>query len=347
MLRPTVAPSSPPDRFFALDALRGIAAVVVVIAHAAQLCYGYELELLHGMGRFGVMLFFLVSGFVIPASFARHSSQRTFWVRRLCRLFPAYWTTIGIAAVLAWLNWLPASPFYGTRSVATYAVNLTMVPNFFNYSSVLFVFWSLHIEIVFYLFVGLIALLGILQKTSLVGLVLLTATLAPAFVPNLPFTLYYPLFLTIIWCGTVFQRVHQGHEPLLSAAPFIIAALALVWLAEGTSIRALYHLGATLAAFLVAAVALRRPAWFQHRLFVWLGTVSYSLYLLHLLVLAVVPAIGPPLISITLWVASMLLVAAISERWIERPSHALGRYLSAPRTQRTVGIGENTVLSTS
>jgi peptidoglycan/LPS O-acetylase OafA/YrhL len=345
VLRPAIAPSSQPDRFFVLDALRGIAAVVVVIAHAVQLCYGYELEFLHGMGRFGVVLFFLVSGFVIPASFAR-SSQRTFWIRRLCRLFPAYWTTIGIAAVLAWLNWLPASPFYGTRSVATYVVNLTMVPNFFNYSSVLFVFWSLHIELVFYLFVAVMGLLGIQHKTSLVGLVLLVATLAPAFVPELPFTLYYPLFLAIIWCGTVFQRVHYGHESLLSAAPFVAAALVLVWLAEGSTARALYHKGGTLTAFAVVLVALRHPTWFQRPLLVWLGTVSYSLYLLHLLVLAVVPASGPPVLSVTIWVICMLLVAAVAERWIERPSLALGRHLTAPRERRMAGIGDKTVLST-
>ncbi len=56
MLRPSVVPPFQPERFVVLDALRGIAAVVVVIAHAVQLCYGYELDLLHGMGRFGVVL---------------------------------------------------------------------------------------------------------------------------------------------------------------------------------------------------------------------------------------------------------------------------------------------------
>ncbi len=284
--------------------------------------------ILHGVGRFGVVVFFLVSGYVIPDSFARHASQRTFWVRRLCRLFPLYWLTIGIAAILKGVGWLPQTPFYQARLNTTYLLNLTMVPNFFNVPSVLSVFWSMHIEVLFYVVVALVGFLGLQHKPMLVGLLLVLATLAPAFVPGIGFSPYYPLFLTIIWCGATLQRSRAAREPLLKVATFLMIALLLVWLNEGGSTFGRAATGATVAAFAFVLVAIHRPAWFQQRVLGWLGSISYSLYLLHLLVLAIVPMVGSPVLSMIVWLALILLVAAAAERWIERPSIALGKHLT-------------------
>ncbi len=336
----------PSERLLVLDALRGIAALVVVVAHALQLFYGYEQPILHGIGRFGVVVFFLVSGYVIPTSFARHASQRTFWIRRLCRLFPLYWLTIGIAAIFKGAGWLPQTPLYQARLNTTYLLNLTMVPNFFNVPSVLSVFWSMHIEVLFYVVVAVVGLLGLQHKTMLVGLLLVLITLASAFVPGIGFTLYYPLFLTIIWCGAVLQRSHTAGESLIKVAPFLLVTLMLVGLGEGSTILGRTHATATVAAFAFVLVALHRPAWLQQRVLGWLGSISYSLYLLHLLVLAVVPMVGPPVLSMVVWLALMLLVAAATERWIERPSIALGKHLSATRSKPVTVVQHAPVLNT-
>jgi len=76
-----------------LDALRAIAALLVVYAHLSRFLFrdarAFTSEWLHA-GPAGVMLFFLVSGYIIPASLERHGSLRAFWISRGCRLFPLY-----------------------------------------------------------------------------------------------------------------------------------------------------------------------------------------------------------------------------------------------------------------
>ena len=77
-----------------LDALRGFAALTVVWFHLSPQMLGSErhLEILRhiDLGKYGVLLFFLVSGYVIPMSLERHGSLRRFWIGRLCRIYPAY-----------------------------------------------------------------------------------------------------------------------------------------------------------------------------------------------------------------------------------------------------------------
>src|SRR4051812_20055998 len=76
-----------------LDGLRAVAVLLVLYAHLSRyLIRGareVSSEWLHA-GTAGVMLFFLVSGYIIPASLERHGSLRSFWVSRLWRLLPLY-----------------------------------------------------------------------------------------------------------------------------------------------------------------------------------------------------------------------------------------------------------------
>src|SRR3954471_21295245 len=97
------------DRFLYIDALRGIAAIVVMYFHfangmletpgiyhgidhdiAAALCQFVE------MGKFGVALFFIISGFVIPSSFGLMTAHRIkrFMISRFFRLYPMYWISL-------------------------------------------------------------------------------------------------------------------------------------------------------------------------------------------------------------------------------------------------------------
>src|ERR1700733_1915444 len=88
-----------------LDVMRGLAALAVVFNH-----FGYFLppavknpvyQWIHP-GDYGVFVFFLISGYIVPASLERKGSVRTFWVSRLFRLYPLYLLVVG-AAVLLWV----------------------------------------------------------------------------------------------------------------------------------------------------------------------------------------------------------------------------------------------------
>src|SRR3954465_8681907 len=76
-----------------LDALRGIAAVVVVFKHALRpLLPEMEsaVKAAFEPGWYGVMVFFLVSGYIVPASLERRGSIQAFWISRFFRLYPLF-----------------------------------------------------------------------------------------------------------------------------------------------------------------------------------------------------------------------------------------------------------------
>src|SRR5690348_1427083 len=75
------APEKAEHRLAFLDALRGLAAGAVILQHAGLiLSAGYTSVAMSvfDLGNFGVMLFFLCSGFIIPISLERQGSLRTF-----------------------------------------------------------------------------------------------------------------------------------------------------------------------------------------------------------------------------------------------------------------------------
>src|SRR5581483_7803388 len=74
-----------------LDVLRGVAALAVVFDHVSYYTLQHVRELIYQWfdpGNYGVFVFFLISGYIVPASLERKGSIRTFWVSRLFRLYP-------------------------------------------------------------------------------------------------------------------------------------------------------------------------------------------------------------------------------------------------------------------
>ena len=67
-----------------LDALRGFAALCVVFDHGSTLLLQPARDFLYhvlNLGQYGVFVFFLVSGYIVPASLERKGSVRSFWER--------------------------------------------------------------------------------------------------------------------------------------------------------------------------------------------------------------------------------------------------------------------------
>jgi peptidoglycan/LPS O-acetylase OafA/YrhL len=114
-----------PKRFGYIDAQRGLAAILVIWLHATDafkqlptppvgdLLYAFSAAL--DTGRVGVILFFAISGFVIPSSLRAIGNQtkadalRVFLIRRVFRLYPAYWLSVVGAALLGLLFMTPFS----------------------------------------------------------------------------------------------------------------------------------------------------------------------------------------------------------------------------------------------
>jgi peptidoglycan/LPS O-acetylase OafA/YrhL len=160
-----------------LDALRAVAALLVVYAHLSHyLLRGarqVSAEWLHA-GPAGVMLFFLVSGYIIPASLERHGDLRRFWISRLTRLYPLYLVVCAVVAV--------ALPVTGAQVIA----HLTMLPQLLGAPLVTPVVWTLSFEMAFYLIVAALFALRLHRASAVVAVVLAVAAVATApLAPNL------------------------------------------------------------------------------------------------------------------------------------------------------------------
>ncbi|MEU6309946.1 acyltransferase [Streptomyces sp. NPDC047014] len=168
MNRPLRRPSAPPAasasgapapgaaRLGWLDALRGIAALIVALHHfdvLRMLPFGGTIWRNFDMGLFGVMLFFIVSGYIIPASLERRGDVRGFWIGRIFRIYPAL-----IAAFALSIMMLPK----GDGSVAllrtgddlvSLVANGLMLQDLLGVVNGMNVTWTLCYEMVFYFLV--------------------------------------------------------------------------------------------------------------------------------------------------------------------------------------------------
>lgn len=141
----------------AIDGLRGLAALAVLLVHVYQLflLHGVELRWLRS-GDVGVSVFFVLSGYLIAGSVLRPSrfDRRSFVVRRLARILPLYWVSIAVAVLL-----VDASPLLSDDGRWDLVAHLTMVHGFFESTrlSISGVWWTLTIECCFYLFMALAA----------------------------------------------------------------------------------------------------------------------------------------------------------------------------------------------
>jgi len=136
-----------------LDALRGFAALCVVFDHSSTLVLQHvraDVYQWFNAGQYGVFVFFLVSGYIIPASLERKGSVRGFWVSRAFRLYPLYLLGIGIS-LLAWKTGL--GPIHGADTQPkTWIYSLPfMMSNMLDGANVPNVIWTLSFEMVFYL----------------------------------------------------------------------------------------------------------------------------------------------------------------------------------------------------
>ncbi len=102
------------------------------------------------LGEYGVFVFFLVSGYIIPASLERKGSVRGFWTSRLFRLYPLYVVALVLAAAAYHTGHgtIRGAEHHPGQSVSAW---LLMLPNLLTGPNVPNVTWTLSYEMVFYL----------------------------------------------------------------------------------------------------------------------------------------------------------------------------------------------------
>jgi peptidoglycan/LPS O-acetylase OafA/YrhL len=159
--------------------LRGLAACAVVLYHYTSAFDepsnfpGYPLALFDfKAGRYGVQLFFVISGFVILMTTGRVKGVGDFAYARFSRLYPPYWASMLFvsAYILVAQNLFDANIDRLTFTFPQFLANLTMVPKWFlwaDYTEIDGVYWSLAIEMGFYLMVAVMIALGLTKRSKI------------------------------------------------------------------------------------------------------------------------------------------------------------------------------------
>ncbi|MEV4344679.1 acyltransferase [Actinoplanes sp. NPDC049596] len=380
-----------------LDALRGYAALTVVLFHLSPQMIGVERHMAIyrqiDLGKYGVLLFFLVSGYVIPMSLERHGSLRRFWTGRLLRIYPAYLATIALVALLVAAGLLRWPGSLRAETVTGVLAHATMMPDLVGLRGLVRVFWTLSYEMTFYLIVtGLYAwrlhrhsawwavllattalvvgpylpddLLGggFADRRALAGVLLavlilvVLASLTGRHVPAagvlgiavvlVPALNGHPaagstvsssrqglLLLAVMFAGTVIYRWQHGQIGRFAG----LTALTVVTAGFIGSQRT-YALtcAAVIVTFLFAFVMRNRT---MPRVLTWLGEISYSLYLLHVVLLFLIVRLIPDLgtgpaptraLAGVTYLCGAIGLAWISYRMVELPARALASKVPPP-----------------
>jgi peptidoglycan/LPS O-acetylase OafA/YrhL len=289
------------------------------------------------------MVFFLCSGFIVPASLerggpgaSRAATLACFWRSRVFRLYPLYWVSLAGAAILVVVGVHAPAPMTGRDWLA----NLTMLQAFAGSPHALDLYWTLAFEMAFYLALSALFLLGrhrssvTLSLAASAGCVVAALAAGPLLGRPAPLGLFC---LATMFTGTVFFRWHAGTVALRTLVGCVVAALAAGTTMLGAAAQqpggqdVLPMLTAWVGAYAIVgtAVALRSrrvPAWLRR-----LGTISYSVYLMQALVLLAVPATPFPVLTAVVWVAVIVAVSEGTYRLVEQPAVRLGRRLGAGR----------------
>ena len=323
------------SRLVELDALRGLAAVAVVLYHYCHRFpakYGAQFAFLHDFwwGCYGVQVFFILSGFVIYMSLERAATSTDFAALRAIRLYPTYWAGICITVATVLTLGLPD----WTLTWPQISLNFTMLQSFLAQPSVDGAYWSLAEELKFYFLMIVAKQIGLVGEPFRVcTLWLLAAAISVWGVNYLQYNPAVMLFKLIgilisakhcFWftTGIAFFRLSRDLKDKSALLIFLISIAYAIAFSKQVTIF-------PIAVSIFAIAVFARPSWLRSRSLVFLGAISYPLYVIHqnvgYCIIQHSIRVGlTPLLSILLammW--SMLLAWLVHER-IEIPA---GRHL--------------------
>ncbi len=333
-----------PHRYDGIQALRFVAALLVVVTHATfyvaeRLVPGYPVW---ASGAAGVDVFFVISGFVMAVSsrtlIGRSDGAQTFMLRRLSRIVPLYWvaTTLKLAAVLA----VPSAVLNAGLDPGHILRSYLFLPSYNEHGAlqpVVGVGWTLNFEMFFYVVFALAMVLRV-PPLPFVGLLFAGLSVAALFrQPDWVAAAFWldTILLEFVAGMAIAQLCMSGMRMPPAAAVSMVAVgfvgLLWPWGVVPDMMRVLTW--GIPAALIVGGVAFLEPV-LQGRVparVLLLGDSSYALYLFHPMIAPIAPVLlakaalpNAPL-SIVLSIALSIGSALVAYRFGERPVTAFLR----------------------
>ncbi len=270
-------------RLTELDGLRGIAALAVVIFHYLyhyNSIYGHSFEVseIFRFGYYGVHLFFIVSGFVIYWTISRSNNALDFLWSRFSRLYPPFWVAITLTFLIVFIFSLPGREV----NFMTYLSNITMIHEYLGYEHVDGVYWTLTLELAFYFWIFVILSIGQIRNIEKILLFWICMSSVITFHkfnimidPRLKKFLILD-YIELFTAGICFYKYKTKSYSFITHILLFTTVVALYTSYStkiATALCGLY--------FIFWLIINNKAKLLSNGLLVYLGTISYSLYLIH------------------------------------------------------------------
>ena len=372
MFNPSGENADPTSQFFRrrrdIQGIRAIAVLLVLAYHAKVPGFSG--------GYIGVDVFFVVSGFLITSLLVREFdatnkiSLTNFYARRIRRLLPASLVVVIGTLVISkiWLEPLRLNDLtQDARAAALFATNIVFAVRESDYlqsalpPSPLQHYWSLGVEEQFYIFFPIVVMvllkLGKASKSLLIaGLTMITAVsfaVCVAITPSMPAISFYllPFRAWELGAGALLallsskvNRVKSVNRELFGWVGLVII-IVTGFIYDSKTLFPGYAAGMPVVATIFLIVSGDNSKFgpsrlLELRVFQWLGSRSYSLYLWHWPILIVARSANKAeltAIQIALCMLATLFLAELSFRFVEQPIHKVPKYLN--NTNRSLAFG--------
>jgi peptidoglycan/LPS O-acetylase OafA/YrhL len=268
-------------RQLSLDGLRGIAALSVIIYH-----YFYRIDEIYGLssnemdctyfGKFGVHLFFMVSGFVIFMSIGKETKPLSFFVSRFSRLYPAYFFAVIITFTIVCVFGLQGREI----KIFEALLNLLMFHEFLGVPHVDGVYWTLTVEITFYFWCLVLISFKKVDYLILMLFLFVFLSFAAQFMSEVIYKIIGKLFfinyVSFFLLGAVTYKLKNDALNYKNITQILLIFIILFinhTLGEFIVYLLIYGL------FLLGVFDIAK--FLKFRFFIFMGEISYSLYLVH------------------------------------------------------------------
>ena len=346
--------------FLSLQAARGIAALMVVMFHVsgiigAEKYFNFpEIFIPYAFAGSGVNMFFVLSGFVIYSAhqhdFGRPERFLEFLKKRIIRIYPIYWIIFFGAASIALIypsfrHQTPSEMVIWIKSILLLPQNQSVVGG--TGAPVIEVAWTLQVEMIFYLIVGLFILgrrFAVVFIGFLFAVFLLKESfqwdyahflLAFIFQPHMVFLFGIGVFTA--WIANAITVDVKLGKSLVGLAGVIFGVVCLDWVFEVNWIygEKTFFEGTAFAIFIFGAISLERAGHIIWRggLYQRLGKSSYALYLVHyplvVFLAKLMSKLGLPEFGIAglIFALGIALIGSVLAGW------GIHSYIEAPLTQ--------------
>lgn len=325
------------NRLQFLDCLRFFAALSVIIQHIFERLspqFGWFSSHYFQFGIFGVCLFFITSGFIIPVSIEKHQSIKKFAISRIYRLYPLF-----LASLILKTSLILNGTIRGVDPTLTVVLaNISMLAKFIGQPLIEMSYWTLNLEMAFYIMVAILFKLNILQHSVKLALTALCGVLFIGVVPIYLLHLFdagmlLSYYLATMFVGTVYYRNMKGlvtNKTLwltITFALFVLFINSFLTFGKRVPDPSLFGgdrfwpvVNAISLAYILFTLGYLFRSKSYPKVFVYFGTISYSLYLNQGIVIRLVlPAIASPVLASISAIVITFLISNYTYKYIELP----------------------------